>query len=1490
MITIPGLVRLVSGTRACGLREKLRRRSARRASSRRLAPAIVALEPRSLLASLTPTIISLTLSNNALTYGQQETMTAVVNTDPPSSTTPTGGTVSFEFGNVTLDTENLTNGTATFTTPVLPAGTDTLSASYSGNSTYAGSETASGAVIYTVLGAGMLDDAAGLAVDSAGNVFVVDSFEGKVYEETRDVSGLSTATVVAGGGFQNSPSFQGSALAALLHNPQGIAVDTQGDLFVADEGDQVVREVTPDGMIKTVAGTGTAGFNGNGIAATAAQLRDPSGVAVDSHGDLFIADTGNNMIREVNLTTNKITLVSGSGTSGFFGDNGSATKAMLNGPQGVSLDSNGDIFISDSLNDRIREVTPGPDGLLSDGIIRTVVGGGSSTSLTEPVAALDVALGGPTSVAFDSSGAMFVAALNNDVVREVTPGLDLLFTDGTVTTVAGTGTKGSEGDNGPATAAQLHNPYGVAVDGKGNLYIAELAYPNGALREVKPIPPATVTVTPAPLTLTADDQSISVGAPLPVFTYTIPADQFVNGDTEASVFSALAVALSTAADSSMAGTYPIQFSSLGTLANMNYALTKPVEGTLTIAAATGSTPTLTTLALSAASITYGDQEVLTATVTTNPPSSTTPAGGMVSFILGSQTIGTAELVTGTATFSTMMLPAGNDAVFASYGGSPTYGPSTSTGPTAPVIHTVAGQGYDNQGDGGDGGPAVNAQLYGPRGLATDSAGDLFIADTYNGEIREVSAATGTITTVASRLVNDMYGLAVDSKGDLFVSFLYDDYIMEVIPGPDGLYSDGTKTNYAGIDGQDGDSGDGGAAASAKLDGPEGLAVDAAGDLFIADSENDEIREVSAVAHTINTVAGTPPASDEEGPPPGGLDEPAGVAVDAAGDLFIANSGDDSVCEVSAAAPGVINTISNSNNAPYDGISAIAVDATGNVFVCSGNARVYEIHAVTHATVVFAGASPGNGTGDPTYTGSPFGVYFLDSEGIAVDRAGDVFIANSGYNMVQEVSAQATTQHVSVAPAQLTVTADDGSMTYGSTTLPDLTYSFSGFVNNETDTVLTGAPQLTTTATSTSPVLDNGTSGYPITIAQGTLNAANYTFTFLPGLLLVTPATLSVSAGPISMVYGDPDPDVSNDYEVDGFVNDDDQSILTGDPFVTTIATSASPVGTYPIAVDVSGVSISNSNYAFDDDNVFDGELTVTPAQLVVTAQNASMLYGSAVPNLNVPSAYKITGFVAGDDASVLSGAPVLSTTASSRSGVLGGPYPIAVDPGTLSADNYTFATANGMLSVKPAPLFVTAQNASMYQGGPVPSLTGPSAFVITGFVNGDPASVVLGAPVLATSPTVTSSSPAGVYTINVTSAGTLAAANYTFPPVNFVSGQLTVNPALVTVERVSIAKTKVKKKSVEVIVVKFSGGLNAADAQNINEYSLVTVPTKKKQKAAPVALTSASYTASALTVTLTTRKALVLNPPIKLTITAASLLDALERPLDGGVNFTTTLK
>ena len=149
-------------------------------------------------------------------------------------------------------------------------------------------------------------------------------------------------------------------------------MDSAGDLFIADTGNNVVREVNAStGAITTVAGNGTAGYSGDNGPATAAELASPAGVAVDSAGDLFIADTGNNVIREVNLSTGMITTVAGNGTDGYSGDGGQATAAELNDPEGVAVDSAGDLFIADTGNNVIREVNP------PRGVITTVAGNGT---------------------------------------------------------------------------------------------------------------------------------------------------------------------------------------------------------------------------------------------------------------------------------------------------------------------------------------------------------------------------------------------------------------------------------------------------------------------------------------------------------------------------------------------------------------------------------------------------------------------------------------------------------------------------------------------------------------------------------------------------------------------------------------------------------------------------------------------------------------------------------------------------------------------------------------------------------------------------------------------------------------------------------------------------------------------------------------------------------------------------------------------------------
>ena len=262
-----------------------------------------------------------------------------------------------------------------------------------------------------------------------------------------------------------------------------------------------------------------------------------------------------------------------------------------------------------------------------------------------------------------------------------------------------------------------------------------------------------------------------------------------------------------------------------------------------------STPTLTSLAVSNSSRTYGQTEVLTVTVTTDPPSGTTPTGGVVTFKDGTAVLGTDTLASGTATLSTTELPAGTQVLTAVYGGTSTFGGSGSVTET-PVINTVAGGGNpaDRQ--------ALYTALSAPGGVALDSAGDRFIADTDNNVIEEISALTGAITVVAGDGTAGYSGdggkaveaelsgpsvVVLDSSNDLYIADTGNNLIREVKLGT------GIISTFAGTynDGTGGYSGDGGLATDAELNGPSGIALDGSGNLYIADTNNEVIREVSA---------------------------------------------------------------------------------------------------------------------------------------------------------------------------------------------------------------------------------------------------------------------------------------------------------------------------------------------------------------------------------------------------------------------------------------------------------------------------------------------------------------------------------------------------------------------------------------------------------------------------------------------------------------------
>jgi sugar lactone lactonase YvrE len=304
-----------------------------------------------------------------------------------------------------------------------------------------------------------LDNPRKIALDSSGNLYIADTVNNAIRKVTASTGIITT---VAGIGTPGNSGDNGLATKAALNSPNGVAVDSSGNIYIADTGNNVIREVSASsGVIERVAGNGTSGYSGDEGYATNATLNSPNGVALDPSGDIYIADTNNDVIRKVTASSDIITTVAGSGSAGYNGDKGAATSAKLTIPDSVAVDSSGNIYIADTGNNVIREVAA------SSGDITTIAGNGTSGYSGDNGAATSAKLSIPNGVAVDSSGNTYVADTGNNVIREI------VASSGEIKTVAGTGTSGYSGDNGKSTSAKLNSPYGVALDSSGDIYIAD---------------------------------------------------------------------------------------------------------------------------------------------------------------------------------------------------------------------------------------------------------------------------------------------------------------------------------------------------------------------------------------------------------------------------------------------------------------------------------------------------------------------------------------------------------------------------------------------------------------------------------------------------------------------------------------------------------------------------------------------------------------------------------------------------------------------------------------------------------------------------------------------------------------------------------------------------------------------------------------------------------------------------------------------------------
>ena len=361
-----------------------------------------------------------------------------------------------------------------------------------------------------------LNGPTGLAVDSAGNLYFAEGSIGsgsglaggdfRVWKVT--ANGLFFT--FAGNGWNSFSGDGGPASLAQLNVPAGLARDSQGNIYIADSANHRVRKITPDGAIATIAGTGLRGFTGEGGPAVSAQLNTPLAVAVNSFGDIFIADSGNYRIRKI-YSNGAIGTYAGNGNAGFFGDGGNASQAALHLPCALAVDKFDSLYVADALDFRVRKIDIGQT-------ITTLAGTGTQGSSGDGALAIDAQLVSPVGVAADSSGNIYIADAGANAVRMVSPagiistvpagplsGLrgiavdgagNLVLADaaanqirqvspaGAVSTIAGNGTCCYSGDGGPASLAQFNQPWGLLPDGAGGLYVADSA--NNAIRLLRP--------------------------------------------------------------------------------------------------------------------------------------------------------------------------------------------------------------------------------------------------------------------------------------------------------------------------------------------------------------------------------------------------------------------------------------------------------------------------------------------------------------------------------------------------------------------------------------------------------------------------------------------------------------------------------------------------------------------------------------------------------------------------------------------------------------------------------------------------------------------------------------------------------------------------------------------------------------------------------------------------------------------------------------------
>lgn len=657
------------------------------------------------------------------------------------------------------------------------------------------------------------------------------------------------------GNIGGAGSVDGVGVAARFSDPRGLATDAAGNVFVADTGNHAIRKITPQGEVSVFAGKPGVEGSADGVG-TAARFSKPTGLAVDAGGTVYVADTDNQTIRRISPAGEVSTLAGATGVVGTSDGPGPVARFLR--PTGLAMDADGNICVADTFGHTIRKVTPA-------GVVSTFAGAGGSDGYADGVGSA-ARFAEPVGIASDAAGNLYVTESYNRVIRKIAP-------DGQVSTFAGSAGQVGSAD-GVGSAARFYLPTGIATDAAGNVYVVDA----GELR---------------------NDFML----------------WFYHG---------------------------------------NGTIRKVTQGGVvsTLAGLVGS---------------YGSAD---------------GAGASARFFFNRALFTTPNGIS---------VGAGGD-IYVADNANNTVRKVTSGG----TVTTWAGSVQELGAIDGEG---ASARFRRPFGPALDSQGAVYVADQLNHAIRKVSPS-GSVSTIAGLAgasgaadgtgsgarLNSPAGVAVAANGDLYVADTYNHTLRKVTPG-------GTVTTIAGLAGVCGYADGVGSAAQFCM--PHGVALDATGNIYVADRDGDSIRRVTPQG-TVSTILG--PGNG------GGLSRPVGVAVDAAGTVYVADTGNHVVRRITAAGaatilagmPGSAGYIEGTGmDARFDEPNGVAVDADGNLYVSDMTNRAIRRVSPAGAVTTIVGLPGVDGVrlGDlPASLAAPFGVA-VAGRTLAITTVGAVLVVN-----------------------------------------------------------------------------------------------------------------------------------------------------------------------------------------------------------------------------------------------------------------------------------------------------------------------------------------------------------------------------------------------------------------------------------------------------------------------------------------------------------------